>query len=138
MKNIESHKTTHIKYENIEADIDTEIAPLIKELWKADMPTLASCECNIDDKVWIQFDNPYTAAYFLSIVLCSRSFKKEIFCENHTDSWHYCCHPYYIKKEAHGIKGEVIEFATCVYFPRVHLERVFTQVKLNNLKDKVE
>jgi hypothetical protein len=40
------HKTVSVKWDGFEARIDKNIAPLIKELWKADIFTYNSCEEN--------------------------------------------------------------------------------------------
>ena len=71
MNNKQNHQTTHIKYGALEADIDIEIAPLILELWKGDMYTIASCQSNADNDIWIKFENPNAAALFLATALCA-------------------------------------------------------------------
>ncbi len=137
MNNKQNHQTTHIKYGDLEADIDIEIAPLIHELWKGDMYTLASCQGD-SDVIWINFENPNASALFLATALCTGTLSNEVFNENHPEGWHYCCHPYYITmddEERPGKTYDIIEFSTCVYFPKAHLKKVMHQVRLSNLKD---
>ena len=50
MKN--KHKTVQVKYKDMIAEIDEEIAPLILEIWKADINTDNSCQANPDED-WI-------------------------------------------------------------------------------------
>ena len=60
------HKTTLVKVSCYKADIDTKIAPLIKEIWKAGISTLNSCQANPDkDWIWIQFDTVQDLMLFI-------------------------------------------------------------------------
>jgi len=132
------HKTTLVEHGDYSAQIDIEIAPLIHELWKGDMYTLASCQGDSDDDIWIKFENPNASALFLATALCTGTLSIEVFNDNHPESWHYCCHPYYITmddEERPGKTYDIIEFSTCVYFPKAHLKKVMHQVRLSNLKD---
>jgi hypothetical protein len=61
------HKQVHIRYGDIEADIDERIAPLILELWKADIVTALSCQNN-NNRIWIEFLSARDAEKFLNIV----------------------------------------------------------------------
>ena len=40
----EAHRQIRVKYGDLEGDVDEELAPLILELWKADMETFSSCQ----------------------------------------------------------------------------------------------
>ena len=62
------HKTVFVRWEDEEAWIDEEIAPLIRELWKAGFTTLNSCQENRPGWVWIQFLHASDAETFLNIV----------------------------------------------------------------------
>ena len=138
MNNKQNHQTTHIKYGALEADIDIEIAPLILELWKGDIYTIASCQSNADNAIWIKFENPNAAALFLATALCAGTLTAEVFNDDLPESWHYCCHPYYITMDDDEFPGkiyDIIEFATCVYFPKSHLKKVLNQIRLSNLKE---
>jgi hypothetical protein len=62
------HPQKHIKVGRREACVDEGIAPLIEELWKADIDTCLSCQENRPGIIWIDFITPYDAGQFLSIV----------------------------------------------------------------------
>jgi hypothetical protein len=63
------HKTKHIKFKDIEADIDQDIADLILDLWKLDIGTTNSCQDNVPKGfVWIEFQTAYDAELFLNYV----------------------------------------------------------------------
>lgn len=62
------HKTVYVKVGMFEAEIDEEIAPLIEEIWKADMGTTNSCQENQSGIAWIGFTTSFEAAEFLDIV----------------------------------------------------------------------
>jgi hypothetical protein len=54
-----------------EIEIDIKIAPLIKEIWKAGISTVNSCENNVPENYfWIQFRSSSDLEKFL-IVTCS-------------------------------------------------------------------
>ena len=63
-----THKQVRVKEGYFEADIDEELAPLIQELWKADLATVLSCQENLPGIVWIEFLITTDLAEFLSIV----------------------------------------------------------------------
>jgi hypothetical protein len=62
------HDTVVVTVGDMTADIDRRIAPLITELWKADIMTLNSCEENKPGIVWIEFASCIDAERFLNIV----------------------------------------------------------------------
>lgn len=62
------HRTVHVKQGEMEADIDTAIAPLIQEVWKAGIVTTLSCQENLDGMAWIEFLTTHDAADFLDAV----------------------------------------------------------------------
>lgn len=62
------HKTVPIEYAGFSADIDEGIAPLILELWKADIMTFNSCQENRPGIIWIEFAHPVAVEDFLNIV----------------------------------------------------------------------
>lgn len=61
------HKMVRVQVGSFEDDIDEEIAPLIEEIWKADIRTINSCQENRPGIVWIEFPTVYGAADFLNI-----------------------------------------------------------------------
>jgi hypothetical protein len=62
------HKTVLVKWDGYEARVDEGIAPLIKEIWKAGIFTLLSCEENRPGIMWIEFASAIEAKAFLNIV----------------------------------------------------------------------
>ena len=49
------HATTRVSVKNLEADIDVDIASLIREMWLAGIETTLSCQENPAGWVWIEF-----------------------------------------------------------------------------------
>ena len=62
------HPTVRIIYGDQEADVDKQIAPLIKEMWKAGIETYQSCQDNPPGWIWIQFMSSHELEKFLSII----------------------------------------------------------------------
>jgi hypothetical protein len=62
------HKQVPISWGNKSALVDEGIAPLILELWKADLVTINSCEDPRPGIMWVQFLTAEDAATFLNIV----------------------------------------------------------------------
>lgn len=46
-------------------EVDEGIAPLLEGLWNLDIYTIMSCEDNIDDRVWIEFESSDDVEEFL-------------------------------------------------------------------------
>lgn len=63
-----THRAIHVKVGTREGDIDAKIAPLIRELWKADVDTVLSCQNNPAGWVWICFDGCDSCERFLNIL----------------------------------------------------------------------
>jgi hypothetical protein len=61
------HETVRVRVGEREAEIDKAIAPLIRELWKADIETVMSCEGSPQGWVWVEFFTFRDAEEFLSI-----------------------------------------------------------------------
>ena len=62
-----THRAVLVEVGKYSELIDEVIAPLIQELWRADVQTLMSCQGAEDDKVWIAFDDAEQLARFLNI-----------------------------------------------------------------------
>jgi hypothetical protein len=62
------HKTVLVKWDGFEARIDKNIAPLIREIWKAGIFTFNCCEENRPGIIWIQFASVFEAEAFINIV----------------------------------------------------------------------
>jgi hypothetical protein len=57
-----------VKHGKWEAEVDVKLAPLILELWKAEIWTLQSCQNHsMAHKVWLHFLTAETAEQFLSV-----------------------------------------------------------------------
>jgi hypothetical protein len=64
------HPQVLVEHEGSTAYVDQELAPLIKELWRAGIATNASCqEHEGTNKVWIEFGQPDDARRFLNRAL---------------------------------------------------------------------
>jgi hypothetical protein len=59
------HLQRHIRHGEMEADIDTMLAPLIRRLWKNGIRTCSSCQENEPEVVWVQFPDYEDGARFL-------------------------------------------------------------------------
>jgi hypothetical protein len=63
------HPQIRLEWGEQSADIDTAIAPVVLELWKAGWVTVLSCEAHAAaGKVWIQFMAAGQAEDFLNVV----------------------------------------------------------------------
>jgi hypothetical protein len=62
------HPQVVVKVGDREAEIDQGIAPLIEEIWKADIDTCLSCQENFPGIMWIDFTSVHDAQRFLNIV----------------------------------------------------------------------
>jgi hypothetical protein len=62
------HRAVHVKVGRRQADIDAKIAPLIREMWKADIDTMMSCQNSPPGSVWINFPSLPDCERFLSLV----------------------------------------------------------------------
>jgi hypothetical protein len=65
---MKAHKTVTVRVGIMEAQIDVGLAPLIEEIWKADILTLNSSEENHPGIAWIEFRSSDDASRFLDIV----------------------------------------------------------------------
>ena len=62
------HKTVLLHYQNEDVEIDEVLAPLIQEIWKADIVTMMSCQETESGIAWIEFDSMDDLLKFLNIV----------------------------------------------------------------------
>jgi len=62
------HRTVHVTYGDQSAEIDEQIAPLIKEMWKAGINTCQSCEDSPAGWVRIQFFSSFEVEMFLNAI----------------------------------------------------------------------
>jgi hypothetical protein len=148
------HPQVHISVGDREADVDEGIAPLIVELWKADIDTVMSCQDN-NGRVWVDFASAADAEQFLDIVAGAydedvHSFYNRITGEYEDDdwqtfraehAWRYDCSPMDYNGALHDERGEVeqpaeaercIVFHISVRFPPYDLEEVLAQMRADN------
>ncbi len=64
----QNHKTVAVQVGSCRAEIDEEIAPLIREMWIAGIETYMSCQQDGWGLVWIQFPEAAGLVDFLNIV----------------------------------------------------------------------
>jgi len=72
------HATVPLQCKGLEGAvaIDTLLAPLIQELWQADIKTLQSCQEHRPGEAWIVFANTADLETFLTI--CQRPYKPSL------------------------------------------------------------
>jgi hypothetical protein len=63
-----AHRTIHISLGDQQADVDKEIAPMVKEMWRADITTSQSCQDSPPGWIWLEFPSNYDLESFLNIV----------------------------------------------------------------------
>ncbi len=62
------HEKTHVKYQDMEADVDAAIGPLIYELWRAGLYPSESCQGTESEGIWIEFSDLGDVNTFLLLV----------------------------------------------------------------------
>ena len=62
------HRQIHITVGDQHADIDKEIVPLIREIWRADIVTLQSCQDSPPGWIWLEFASSFDVEKFLDII----------------------------------------------------------------------
>jgi len=68
MRQSRFHKTVRVVSGQWHADIDVEIAPLIKALWRAGIETTGSCQDSPRGWVWLAFPHPSFEAFVKRVV----------------------------------------------------------------------
>jgi hypothetical protein len=143
------HPQVHIKVDDIEADVDVELAPLITEMWKAGIDTMMSCQQhdtpelekygNPTSWVWLDFATAEDAETFLTRVAGDydpdpESMFQRIAGEPDKGSkrdWWYECHAMDSRDEKDP-GGGCVMFDVSVRFPRDELPEVFQRMKAHN------
>ncbi len=62
------HRTVHLSVGEQQAEIDKRIAPLVKEIWTAQIATLQSCQDSPPGWIWLEFPSSFDLERFLDIV----------------------------------------------------------------------
>ncbi len=149
------HPQVRIAIGKREAEVDEGIAPLIAELWKADIDTVMSCQDNLG-RVWIEFSSAVDAERFLDIVAGDysadvhslynrvtgeyededwRTFRAE-------HAWRYDCHPLDYNGPLIDDAGEIeqpaaseraIVLNVSVRFPKYDLDEVLSRMRAHNI-----
>jgi hypothetical protein len=64
------HPQVTLKYGRMSASVDEKLAPLIRELWRANIRTLQSCQNHTaTKKVWLHFPTAENAERFLNVAI---------------------------------------------------------------------
>jgi hypothetical protein len=141
------HPQARIEHAGKSADVDEQIAPLLLELWRANLWTIASCQ-DLGGRVSIEFEDGRTAETFLNLVAGERSSNVDsiynrIIVDEEPDDWEYF--------RRHRIweygAGRPIDYAetgppdfefwgVAVRFPRGDLDEVLRRVRDFNAAQK--
>ncbi|ARF11182.1 hypothetical protein Klosneuvirus_1_39 [Klosneuvirus KNV1] len=129
--------TTHVKQY---IDIDKNIAPLIKELWKAHIDTMNSCENNIPiDYIWIEFSSETDYNQFIEIILLDENYGDDRtqrilgISNNIYKSWYKDIHHDVFFDDKDGVINNVIN-SVSLRFPKDDYEFVLNKIKNHNKK----
>jgi hypothetical protein len=131
------HKTIRMQGNGFDAEIDEEIAPLIRELWKARFLTMMSCQGSPEGWVWIQFPLVMFAEAFMGLI------EKEATIQSLWQHWEFEIYPVtqptalFVDYPQELIpKGPSLRFAVSVRFPKTDLPTVLETVVRHNEKNK--
>ncbi len=141
------HPQARIEHAGKSADVDEQIAPLVLELWRANLLTIASCQ-DLGGRVSIEFEDGRTAETFLNLVAGERSsdvdsIYNRIIVEEEPDDWEYFRRHRIWEYEA----GRPIDYAeagppdfefwgVAVRFPHGDLDEVLRRVRHFNAAQK--
>jgi len=131
------HKTIRVRGNGFDAEIDEEIAPLIRELWKARFLTMMSCQDNPEGWVWIQFPYVVFAEAFMALI------EKESGIPLLWQQWKFDIYPvtrhqmlfHDFPKELIP-KGPSLRFAVSIRFPMTDLPTIMETVVRHNEKNE--
>jgi hypothetical protein len=71
------HRQVAVAVGDRSADVDARIAPLVAELWRADIGTCMSCERHTaTGKIWLAFETAEDAERFLALVVVGSDFSE--------------------------------------------------------------
>lgn len=131
------HKTIRVRGNGLDAEIDEEIAPLIRELWKARFLTMMSCQGSPEGWVWIQFPFVVFAEAFMNLI------ERESGIRTLWQQWRFGVCTVILSKEVFGDypkelipEGPSLRFAISVRFPKADLPAVLETVTLHNEKNE--
>jgi len=95
------HAAVTVRVGQRSAEIDTAIAPLIREIWKVGIDTFMSCQEDGWGKVWICFPDLVDLVRFLNIVAryepgtetIYNRMNPQLLCSDSKPAWDYELHP---------------------------------------------
>lgn len=148
-----AHPAVTVEYEGERAEIDTEIAPLIRELWRHRISTVTSCQ-NVRGRVLVEFADPDAALLFLEIVApydeSAESIYNRIVIREEPDDWQRfrrdrvwrleAGRPVDMSDEstAEGTHVPRFEMPVCVLFPRADLPNVLAALQKEPARESGE
>lgn len=62
------HRKVRVTVGDQRGDIDEKIAPLVKEIWRADITTSQSCQDHPPGWIWLEFVSSFELEKFLNMV----------------------------------------------------------------------
>lgn len=148
-----THKTVRVRHADMSARIDENIAPLIREIWRADILTVCSCEdvsesdahgdallSARENTVGITFESANQAREFLNIVTrlkgCGESLSDRICqhgCRNGGPAaWGYELQPVIYDHGKDSMRGFDLDFFVRVYFPRDDVPLLVDRLRTHN------
>jgi hypothetical protein len=127
------HATVRVCVKNLEADIDVEIAPLIREMWLAGIETVLSCQENPKGWVWIEFLGLEDMERFLAAIDDSGAQSDSLFSRmawesSDLDTWW----DYEIMPQVLGPSRSPIVLSISIRFPRSDRGEVQRRLKRYN------
>ena len=127
------HKMVRVRWEHLDAQIDEEIAPLIVELWKAQLLTMMSCQGSPEGWVWIQFPIVVFAEGFMNLI------ENESGIPSLWQQWKVEVYPITLPEtffvdypEALIPTGPSLRFAVSIRFPKTDLPTVLETIMRHN------
>jgi hypothetical protein len=122
----EDHRQVHIKVGDMEADVDEGMAPLILELWRANMSTVMSCqgEPSDDRQAFIMFALIYDARAFLRLVGHDELLDHDPLQDHSAGGWGYAVN--YFHRTYENVASPCI-----ISFPPAELPAVLQRVRSN-------
>ena len=145
------HKAERVRVGDQAALIDKKIVPLIKELWRAGLRTVMSCQADGYGLVWVDFDDVSNGIRFLNIVARFEPEKGSLYRrmlrhdkEDINEWWLYevfesdlGLHDEKPGNEWHAGKPDFL-FTFTVRFPPADLAEVVTRLKEHNRQKILE
>lgn len=139
------HRQVLLRAGHQTAEVDEGIAPLIEQVWLADIETTLSCEENKPGIAWIDFESPQDARRFLNIVArferkSDSLYHRVLRCDGYPfPAWTYDIHPWDVSligdddREAHLGRSD-FHFSVSIRFPRSDIPVLLDLLKTYNAR----